>query len=80
MKDPLFFIAAATGGFMLSLATASIIHATPVTSLETLGATTLQQSQTLGATSLQQSQTLGVTSLQQPIYIDERGSCTLIGD
>ena len=69
MKDPLFFIAAATGGFMLSLATASIIHATPVTSLETLG-----------ATSLQQSQTLRVTSPQQPIYIDERGSCTLIGD
>lgn len=79
MKDPLFFIAAATGGFMLSLATASIIHATPVTSLETLRATSLQQPETLGATSLQQSE-MYATSLQQPIYIDERGSCTLIGD
>ena len=74
MKDPLFLIAAAAGGFMLSLATASIIHATPVTSLKS------SPYQTLRTTSLQQPKTLGATSLQQPIYIDERGSCTLIGD
>lgn len=75
MKDPLFLIAAAAGGFMLSLATASIIHATPVTSLKSSPGV-----ETLHPTSLQQPKTLRAKSLQQPIYIDERGSCTLIGD
>lgn len=74
MKDPLFLIAAATGGFMLSLALSSIVHATPVISLKS------SPYQTLRATSLQQSKMLGATSLQQSIYIDERGSCTLMGD
>lgn len=34
MKDRLSLIAAAAGGFMLSIAAASIIHAAPVTSLK----------------------------------------------
>jgi hypothetical protein len=34
MKDRISLIAAAAGGFMLSIAAASIIHAAPVTSLK----------------------------------------------
>ena len=34
MKDPISLVAAATGGLMLSLAAASIIHAAPMTALK----------------------------------------------
>jgi hypothetical protein len=34
MKDPLSLVAAATGGLMLSLTAASIIHAAPLTALK----------------------------------------------
>jgi hypothetical protein len=34
MKDPISLVAAATGGLMLSLAAASIIHAAPITALK----------------------------------------------
>lgn len=61
MKDPLFFIAAAAGGFMLSLATSSIIHATPVISLKLSP----------------NVETLHTTSLQQPVHADEAVSYTL---
>lgn len=61
MKDPLFLIAAAAGGFMLSLATASIIHATPVTSLK----------------SSPNVETLYAMPLQQPVHADEAVSYTL---
>ncbi len=61
MKDPLFLIAAAAGGFMLSLATASIIHATPVTSLK----------------SSPSVERLHTTSLQQSVHADEAVSYKL---
>ena len=50
MKDPISFLAAAAGGFMLSLAISSIINAAPIASLkaptrvETLHVTSLHQS------------------------------------
>ena len=61
MKDPLFLIGAATGGFMLSLAASSIIHATSVISLK----------------SSPSVETLHTKHLEQPVRVDESVSYTL---
>lgn len=61
MKDPFFLIGAAAGGFMLSLAASSIIHATPVISLKSSPSVEILHTKTL----------------ERPVRVDESVSYTL---